>query len=175
MSQSKIPAAPKGYNTVNPFIITKHADKLIFFIKEVFGGIEEPNALTYDTDGLILHSEVKIGNSIVQIADRKPDWPFTPSLLQVYVDDVESTLKKAQAHGAKIITKPTDFFGAKFSRILDSQENLWWIYQYTGEVDWGSDTHNEENSNEEATWEPNEEAAYIHDTLLTAMRKLGKE
>lgn len=171
MSKPTIPSAPAGYNTVNPFIITQEADKLIEFVKEVFEAVELPDALTYDTDGLILHSEVKIGNAIVQIADRKPTWPFTPSLLQVYVNDVEQTLAQAAKLGAKIVTKPTDFLGVKFSRIQDQWDNLWWIYQYTGDVSWGEADSGENNS----TWEPTEETTYIHDTLLEVMHNLSKK
>lgn len=167
---SKIPAAPQGYNTVNPFIITNEADEMIKFAKAVFHATDSPDALTYDADGLILHSEIKIGNSVIAIADRKPDWPFTPSLLQVYVDDIDATLTLAKKHGATVVTKPTEFLGTKFARFTDPHNNLWWIYQYLGEPAWGP------NDNEESSesWEPTKEAIYIHDTLLQAMRELNK-
>jgi PhnB protein len=176
MTQPKLPAAPDGYNTVNPFIITDNAGEVLSFIKDVFGGIKQPDATTYDTDGLLLHSEVRIGNAIVQVADRKPDWPATPGLLQVYVDDVASALDKAVSHGAVIVTKPTDFMGAILSRVKDAQNNIWWIYQYTGEVDWGEATATPaepgQDTGNEQSWEPSKEAIYIHDTLLEAMRSL---
>ncbi|HSD56417.1 MAG TPA: VOC family protein [Candidatus Saccharimonadales bacterium] len=169
MAKPKTPATPDGYNTVNPFIISDKAETVIAFVKDVFDGIESPDALTRDEDGLILHSEVKLGDSVIMIADRKPDWPYTPSLLQVYVDDVQIALKKAQSHGAAIVTKPTDFMGTLFARVKDAQGNLWWIYQYIGEVDWSEAAEGDDQS-----WEPSKEAVYIHDTLLEAMRGLKK-
>lgn len=178
MSSQIIPAAPEGYNTVNPFIITREARQVIEFVKAVFGGEELPDALTIDNDGLILHAKVRIGNSIVQIADRKSDWPYTPSLLQVYVQDVAAALGKAEALGAKVITVPTEFLGAKFSRVQDAWGNLWWVYEYVGEVDWGAyaaeETNNEKSWGESSDWKPTPEAVYIHETLLEAMRNLGK-
>ena len=171
MNKTNIPAAPEGYSTVNPFIITEEAEAVIAFISDIFGGVEVEEAKTYDTDGLILHSEMKIGNSMVAVADKKPDWPATPSLLQVYVDDVESVLEKAQKRGAIVITKPTDFLGALFARVKDTQGNLWWIYQYTGEVDWAEASDDADGAD---SWEPTKEAIYIHDTLLEAMRGLKK-
>lgn len=168
MIKNKVPAAPDGYNTVNPFIITPNANEVIQFIKDVFGGIEQPDATTIDTDGLLLHSETKIGNSVVIVADRKPDWPSTPSLLQVYVDDVKATLKKAEKLGAEVVTKPTEFMGTMFARFKDTQGNLWWAYQYLGEVDWS-----QADGDAAESWEPTKEATYIHDTLLEAMRGLG--
>ena len=92
------PKAPAGYNTVNPFIITQDALQLNAFLEKVFGAKEEQQAHTVDTDGLLLHSEVKIGDATVMIAERKPEWPYTPSLLQVYVDDVEKALQVAESN-----------------------------------------------------------------------------
>jgi uncharacterized glyoxalase superfamily protein PhnB len=172
MNKIQIPSAPEGYRTINPFIICEDAEAVINFTIDVFNGSETADAKTYDTDGLILHSEIKIGDSIVSIADRKPDWPYTPSLLQVYVDDIEYTLKKAEAHNAIVITKPTDFYGDLLARIKDKQGNLWWISQHVGEVEWTeTESADEQNSD---SWAPSKETIYIHDTLLDAMRNLGK-
>lgn len=168
------PKLPKGYNTVNPFIITKDAPQLIEFLKDVFDAEEDPASRTMDTDNLLLHCELTIGNSRVMVADTKPNWPSSPSLLQVYVDDVEATLARAKKHGAEIVTKPTDFYGDTFSRFIDPWGNLWWVYQHNpqpeGEAQWDA-----AEGDEAATWEPSEEMQYIHDTLLDAMEKLGKD
>ena len=163
---NKIPNAPASYRTINPFIITKDAAKVIEFCEDVFGGESQPDALTYEPDGLILHSEVRIGDSLVQVADRQAGWPYMPSLLQIYVDDLEGALAKAEKRGAVVITKPTEFLGAMFSRIKDAQGNMWWVYQYLGEVDWSAVGGEESESD---SWEPTVEATYIHDTLLEAM------
>ena len=55
-----------------------------------------------DADGLVLHSEVHIGDSLLTIADRKPTWPYTPAFTRVYVADAAATLERAVAHGARI-------------------------------------------------------------------------
>ncbi|HSE61886.1 MAG TPA: VOC family protein [Candidatus Saccharimonadales bacterium] len=167
------PNIPAGHNTVNSFIITKDAPKLIRFLEKVFNAKEDPAAHTLDTDGLLLHSELAIGDSIVMVADTKPGWPFTPSLLRVYVYDVDETLKRAKELGAKIVTEPTDFYGDVFSRFVDPWNNLWWVFKHNpqpgGTADW-------EGAGEEvaASWEPSKEMKYIHDTLLKAMEHLGK-
>ncbi|MPS76133.1 MAG: glyoxalase, partial [Microbacterium sp.] len=85
---------PAGSNTVNPFLMTDDAARIIDFVIEVFDASDVPQARTLDTDGLILHSELRIGDSMITVADRKPDWPFTPGFLQVYVVDVEATLAR---------------------------------------------------------------------------------
>jgi uncharacterized glyoxalase superfamily protein PhnB len=163
---------PEGYNTVNPFIITKDARKLIEFLKEVFGGQAVKEAYTMDTDGLLLHAELRVGNSTIMLADTKEGWPFTPSLLQIYVEDVEKTLQRAEERGAKIVTRPTEFYGDVFSRFVDPWDNLWWVYQHRGQATW----EEADNTDTDMTWATESgELDYIHETLLETMQNLGKK
>lgn len=169
-----IPTAPEGYATVNPFIITKDSEELTRFIVEVFGGAERPEARTVDDDGLLLQGEVVVGTTTLMLAERKPGWPFTPSLLQVYVDDIDRTLERALARGARLITRPTDFFGTTFARIQDPSANIWWVWQH-GEMAWDQDGDAEawtEDAPAEDWGAVSPELAYIHDTLLQAMSTL---
>ncbi|WP_337006345.1 MULTISPECIES: VOC family protein [unclassified Microbacterium] len=169
-----IPTAPEGYATVNPFIITTRADEVARFVIDVFGGEERAEARTMDEDGLLLQAEVRVGTTTIMLAERKPDWPFTPGLLQVYVDDLDAVLERALARGARLVTKPTDFFGTQFARVQDSSANLWWIWQH-GEVVWDAQPGESEWATEgvdEGWAEVSPELAYIHDTLLEAMTAL---
>lgn len=168
------PPAPEGYATVNPFIITRDADDVTRFVIEVFDGEERVEARTIDEDGLLLQSEVRVGTTTIMLAERKPGWPFTPSLLQVYVDDLELVLERALARGARLVTKPTDFFGAQFARVLDASANLWWIWRH-GDAAW--DVHDDEKEwpaagNDVGRAEVSPDLEYIHDTLLEAMSSL---
>jgi PhnB protein len=163
---------PEGYNTINPFIITKDAINFIAFLEKVFEAQESKEARTMDTDGLLLHAEFKINDSRVMVADTKKGWPFTPSLLQIYVEDVEKTLQRAEGLGAKIVTKPTDVYGDIFSRFVDPWDNLWWVYQHKGEINWEEHT----DAENDATWATeSNELNYIHETLLETMKRLGKK
>ena len=168
------PAAPEGYATVNPFIITADAVELTRFVIEVFDGEERAEARTIDEDGLLLQAEVRVGTTTIMLAERKPGWPFTPSMLQVYVDDLDAVLERALARGARLVTKPTDFFGTQFARVQDASANLWWIWQH-GDAVWDAqDSENEwaAEGTDEGWDEESPELAYIHDTLLEAMTDL---
>lgn len=168
------PATPEGYATVNPFIITSEADELAQFVVEVFEGEERAEARTMDNDGLLLQAEVRVGTTTIMLAERKPDWPFTPSLLQVYVDDIDAVLERALAHDARLITKPTDFFGTRFARVQDPSANIWWIWQH-GEMVWEEPSGDNAWTAEEKSggWEEvSPELGYIHDTLIEAMTAL---
>lgn len=168
----KIPPAPKGYNTINPFIFTKDAQKFIAFVKEVFGAVERKEGFTLDTDGLVLHSELELGNSVLMCVDTKPGWPTTPAFIQVYVEDVEKTLALGEGLGSKIVTKPTNFYGDTFSRMLDPFGNLWWIYQHSGEeVERASESTDD---TQDADWDVSSDSLnYIHDTIMEVMPTLG--
>ncbi|GAA1938892.1 hypothetical protein GCM10009775_33780 [Microbacterium aoyamense] len=172
---TSVPAAPAGSNTVNPFIMTDDAAGLIAFVVGVFGAIDVPEARTLEADGLILHSELLIGDSMITIADRQTDWPYTPAFTRVYVDDVPATLERAVGLGARIVTEPTDFWGDVFSRFADPFGNLWWVYSHTPADDaageWGAEPDAEQ---EDASWESftSPELEYIHSTLIDAMRAL---
>lgn len=170
------PATPAGSNTVNPFLMTDDAARIIDFVVDVFGASDVPEARTLDTDGLILHSELRIGDSLITIADRKPDWPFTPGFLQVYVDDVEAALERAVARGARIVTRPTDFFGDTFSRFVDPSGNLWWVYLHVPLADAegaaGDDWPDAGDGTEDWSSFTSPELEYIHDSLVEAMATL---
>nr|HMR49981.1 hypothetical protein [Arachnia sp.]HMT87065.1 hypothetical protein [Arachnia sp.] len=62
-----IPAAPEGYATVNPFIITRGAEEITAFIVEVFGGVERLESRTVDVDGLLLQGEVVVGTTTIML------------------------------------------------------------------------------------------------------------
>lgn len=169
---------PAGFATLNPFFITRDADGLLAFLREVFGGEEHPDARTVDTDGLLLHAELEIGGTTLMFGERKPAWPFLPQLTQIYVDDLERVLVRATERGARLVTEPTDFFGTVLSRMLDPWGNLWWVYQHgeAPELDWAAedDAPTEWADADAAEWsDPG--LAYIHRTLLEAMPALGTE
>ena len=169
-----IPAAPEGYATVNPFIITRGAEELTAFIVEVFGGTERLESRTVDDDGLLLQGEVVVGTTTIMLAERKPGWAFTPSFLQIYVDDIKATLERAVERGARILTQPTDFFGTRFSRVQDPAANIWWVWQH-GEMNWDEDANADawDGDAPADSWGAiSPELAYIHDTLLEAMSTL---
>lgn len=166
---TSVPARPAGSNTINPFLMTDDAARIIAFLIDVFGAVDVAEARTLDTDGLILHSELRIGDSVITVADRKPDWPFTPGFIQVYVDDVEGTLERAQRLGARIVTRPTDFFGDTFSRFSDPSGNLWWVYRHEPQAvsEWSAESDAEDWSDFTSP-----ELEYIHESLVAAMSAL---
>jgi uncharacterized glyoxalase superfamily protein PhnB len=122
---------PEGHNTASMFVIVKDgADKFIKFVENVFGGRERTAVRTPDRDGTLIHAEVQVGNTTIMVADSKPDWPFTPAFIQIYVKDAQQILDRAKAEGASIVTEVSTFYnGFNLARLQDAWGNLWWLYE----------------------------------------------
>ena len=159
---------PNGYNAVNMFVLIKgDAKKFIAFVEQVFGGIERKQVRTPDKDGTLIHSEVQIGDSSILIADSKPDWPFTPAFIQVYVKDAQTILDRAQKEGAVVVTEVSEFYnGLKLARIKDVWGNIWWLYEPKKDL---KDIFSEVKS--DTNWH-NKKPSMIYTTLMEAMREL---
>lgn len=171
-----IPIAPEGYATINPFIICDNAEEAGRFIIEVFGGADRPESRAVDIDGTLMQGEVLVGTTTIMLADRKPNWPFTPSLLQIYVDDIEATLARAVERGARVITTPSDMFGTRFARIQDPWANVWWVWQH-GEMVWDEEANADAWTDDDApaeSWEAiSPELSYIRDTIVEFLPTLS--
>ncbi|WP_328389949.1 VOC family protein [Nocardia sp. NBC_00416] len=155
-----------GYGSLNAFAAVKGpggARAFIEFLREVFDGSETSQAHAVDTDDLLIHAEVRIGDSCLMVVDSKPDWAFTPALLQVNVTDCDEVLRRASARGARIITETTPFYGnTSLARFVDPWSNVWWLF---GPAIEGAP---------EPSWDPEEatEESEIHATICAAMREL---
>ena len=116
---------PEGYGTVTPFVVVKGAAEYIDFVKRAFGAEELGRV---GEDGAIGHAEVRIGDSIVMLFDSKPDWPWTPAFLRLYLPDVDAAVERAVAAGGELITPiGTMPWGDRSCRLRDPFGNLWWL------------------------------------------------
>ena len=154
------------YNKVNPFVIIRGgASKFIDFVEKVFDAEENKQVRTPDRDGTLIHAEVQIGDSMILLADSKEDWPFTPAFLQVYVDNAQEILNKAEKEGAEIITKVSVFYnGLKLARFKDKWGNIWWLYEKITK-------ENLTENKSDTDWH-NKKPSDIYSTLMQAMRNL---
>ena len=117
---------PEGYHTVQPYLMVHGAQGLIEFVERVFGATR--TEFMGREDGTVMHAEVRIGNSIVMIADVQDPWLPSPASLYVYVPDVDETFKKAVAAGATAVMEPADqFYGDRHGGVKDRWGNFWWV------------------------------------------------
>ena len=123
---------PDGFHTATPELNVKGVAKLIDFMKQAFGAQELMRMP--GPGGAIMHAEVKIGDSIIMMADAVRDAPM-PGSIFLYVKDVDATYKQALKAGATSVLEPTDmFWGDRFARVKDASGNAWGIATHKEDV-----------------------------------------
>lgn len=129
----QINAAPEGYTTVAPWVVTDDTGAFLDFVGRVFDGEELGRVQT--EDGLIGHGEIRIGDTVVLAFDRHADWPHMPSLLRVFVADADRVFQRAVAAGGHVVTPVADnAFGQRGGRIKDPFGNIWWVVSSVEDV-----------------------------------------
>ncbi|HEX7071936.1 MAG TPA: VOC family protein [Rhodothermales bacterium] len=122
-----MPNQPAGYSTVSPYLVVSGAAGTIDFLKRVFGA-EELRRYP-DESGRVRHAEVRIGDTVVMVADEiPPDWPAVGANVHVYVDDVDATYRRALEAGAESIQAPVRKDDPdKRGGVRDAGGTTWWI------------------------------------------------
>src|SRR5438128_1034939 len=103
-----VKSIPDGYRTVTPYLIIKGADDALDFYKRAFGA-EECVRMPMP-DGRIGHAEIRIGDSMIMLADEFPEMgargPQTLGGTSVgiclYVPNVDAQFNQAIAAGGKV-------------------------------------------------------------------------
>ena len=134
---------PQGYSTVVPYISVKGANDAIAYYKKAFGAEELYRMLM--PDGTVGHAELKIGDSIVMLADEMdhPDAiaksPRTlggvTSGLAMYVADCDAVFNRAVEAGGKLRRPLTNqFYGDRSGTVEDPFGQVWTISTHVEDV-----------------------------------------
>ena len=105
----KIAPVPKGYRTATPYLIVNHAPAALDFYQDAFGA--EVLSRVESEDGQIVHAEVKIGNSVIRLADENPAFGIlsprslggTATAVHLYMPKVETVFEQAIDAGATVL------------------------------------------------------------------------
>ena len=85
--------------------------------------------------GKIGHAEIKIGDSMVMLSDGGPEHPPMPTMLNVYLPDVDAAFARALKAGAtKVRDLENQFYGDRSGTVKDMAGNLWSISTHVEEV-----------------------------------------
>jgi PhnB protein len=132
---------PDGYHSVTPYLIVKGAADAIGFYKTAFDAVELMRMQS--PDGKIGHAEIRIGDSVIMLADEHPEMGYRgpKSLggagvsLMVYVDRVDEVFKKAVASGAKELQPLTNqFYGDRSGTLEDPFGHRWTLATHIEDV-----------------------------------------
>ena len=124
---------PEGYNTVIPYIMATDAPKLIADLKLIFGATQMD--LHTDESGQIRHAEVKIGDSVIMLAEGGGPYPASPVTIFVYVPDVDAAYQRAMGQGLTSLREPADqFYGDRSAGFKDHSGNTWYAATHVEDV-----------------------------------------
>jgi uncharacterized glyoxalase superfamily protein PhnB len=122
---------PAGYSTVSPYLIVEDASGTISFLQRVFGAVELRRFP--DEHGKLVHSEVRIDDTVLMIADGAEGWPPLPAHVHIYVADVEATYRLALEAGATSVQEPVRKEDEdKRGGVKDAGGTTWWIATKVG-------------------------------------------
>ncbi len=132
---------PDGYHSIQPYLMMNDTAKAIEFYMQAFGATE--NLRMKNKDGRVGHAEIKVGNSIVMMADENPEtkafapahYGGSPVTLLLYTEDCDAMHHRAVAAGAKSVREPADqFYGDRMSGVEDPFGYTWYIATHIKDV-----------------------------------------
>jgi PhnB protein len=125
---------PDEFHTVTPYLIADGAEKVIGFMQKAFGA-EATHEPTRRPDGKIMHATVKIGDSMVMIADSSEHVKAVPATLYLYVPNVDASYQQALKAGATSVMEPADqFYGDRSGGVKDAAGNSWFFGTHIEDV-----------------------------------------
>ena len=130
-----------GAQSVTAYLIVKGGAHALDFYTRAFGA-QEIYRLA-EPSGRIGHSELRIGNSTLMLADEYPDFGALapPSLggspvnLHLQVENVDEFMRRAVAAGATQLRAPKDeFYGERSGMLADPFGHRWQVTTHIEDV-----------------------------------------
>lgn len=141
MSDTNVNPIPEGMHTITPHLICAGAADAIAFYTKAFGAVELsrlPGA-----GGKLMHAAVRIGDSTLMLVDEMPEWGAlgpkslkgSPVTIHLYVEDVDASVAKAVAAGAKATMPVADmFWGDRYGQLEDPFGHRWSVATHQRDV-----------------------------------------
>ena len=124
---------PAGFGTVTPYLVGENIARLHAFLREAFDA--EILASYPRPDGSIMHSEVRVGDSRLEMGQSENPADSRRCELHLYVPDADATYARAIAAGAQSLAAPVDQpYGDREAGVVDPSGNHWYIATHGAEV-----------------------------------------
>jgi uncharacterized glyoxalase superfamily protein PhnB len=116
-----------NFPNIAPYFLVKGAPQFIDFLVSAFEGTERIRVPR--PDGSIMHGEVAIGNSVIELGDANEEYPQRSMTTHLYVPDADATYARAIEAGATPVYAPTDDHpsGDRWGEAKDPFGNTWYI------------------------------------------------
>lgn len=131
-----------GYHSLTPYITVHDGKAAVEFYSKAFGAKEMPGRMS-NAQGKITHTEMKIGDSMMMLADEFPEWGNvspqtagkTPVQFNLYVKDADAVMRRAAEAGGKMV-KPVEiqFYGDRSGRLEDPFGYTWYIATHVEDI-----------------------------------------
>jgi PhnB protein len=138
---SNVKAIPDGYHSVTPYLFIRGAGGAIDFYKKVFDAKEIMRVA--GPIGQIMHAEIKIGDSIIMLADENPKTgAMSPQTaggisvsLHLYLESVDDVVQKAVDGGAKLLHPvQNQIYGDRSGTLIDPFGHMWSVATHVEDV-----------------------------------------
>ena len=137
----RVKPIPDGYHSATPYLVVDGAARAIDFYKRAFNATElmripAPNQR-------IGHAEIKIGDSVIMLADEHPDiqargpqhYGGSPVSILLYVDNVDAVFRQAVSAGGKETRPVADqFYGDRSGSLTDPFGHHWHLSTHKEDV-----------------------------------------
>ena len=124
---------PDGFHAITPYLFAEGAPRLIEFISAAFGG--KVTFRTERPDGSIMHATMRVGDSMLMLADASAQFGPMPTSIYLYVTDSDAVYQTALNCGGisvfPIMTLPS---GERYGGVKDPCGNIWWIATHVEDV-----------------------------------------
>ena len=136
-----VKSIPEGFRSVTPYLTVNDTSRAIDFYKRAFGAHEVMRM--EGPGGKIGHAEIKIGDSIVMLADEMPasgtkspqSLGGTTSGVYLYVDNADAVFNQAVSAGAHVEAPIADmFWGDRYGRLKDPFGHAWAVVTHKEDV-----------------------------------------
>ena len=141
MAESSVKGIPEGASVVIPRLFCRDVAAEIDFCKNTFGAVE--GVRRPGPDGNVAHALMTIGPAMIMI---EAEWPeltsrapkpdgSSPVVIYVYVEDVDKTVERAVAGGAKVLFPvQNQFWGDRIGWVMDPSGHVWTIATHIEET-----------------------------------------
>jgi uncharacterized glyoxalase superfamily protein PhnB len=124
---------PAGFHTITPYILARDADAVMSFLAAAFGATEQMRVPR--PDGRVMHGEMRLDDSVIEIADGEAPWNPMPCALHLYVPDADAAWTRAIAAGGTELYTPKDMpYGDREGGVQDPAGNHWYIATHVEDV-----------------------------------------
>ncbi|HKY14581.1 MAG TPA: VOC family protein [Microthrixaceae bacterium] len=131
---------PPAHHSINAYLMVDDARRALDWYRAVFDATVEGEPIIMD-DGRVGHAEIRIGDSLVMLADEFPEMGLvgpnarggTSVSLSAYVPDVDATYAKAIDAGARSVGEvENQFHGSRRGTVIDPFGHRWMISTWLG-------------------------------------------